>query len=70
MTACSTAHKLVDWEAAARWVRAQQAKGQKVVFTNGCVDLLHLGHVRYLEEARFRDFYKVGDDLILLKKKL
>ena len=26
--------------------------------------------MRYLEEARFRDFYKVGDDLILLKKKL
>jgi ribosomal protein S18 acetylase RimI-like enzyme len=27
-------------------------------------------NMRYLEEARFRDFYKVGDDLILLKKKL
>jgi D-glycero-beta-D-manno-heptose 1-phosphate adenylyltransferase len=27
-------------------------KGQKVVFTNGCFDLLHVGHVRYLKEAR------------------
>ncbi len=29
-----------------------RAAGQKVVFTNGCFDLLHLGHVRYLEAAR------------------
>jgi len=41
-------HKVVDWEAAARWVKELQAAGQKVVFTNGCFDLLHLGHVRYL----------------------
>lgn len=34
--------------------------GQKVVFTNGCFDLLHLGHVRYLEEAR-----ALGDVLVL-----
>ncbi len=26
--------------------------GQRVVFTNGCFDLIHLGHVRYLQEAR------------------
>ncbi len=37
-----------------------QAAGQKVVFTNGCFDLLHLGHVRYLEEAR-----ALGDLLVL-----
>jgi D-beta-D-heptose 7-phosphate kinase/D-beta-D-heptose 1-phosphate adenosyltransferase len=35
-------------------------RGQKVVFTNGCFDLLHLGHVRYLEEAR-----ALGDVLVL-----
>lgn len=34
--------------------------GKKVVFTNGCFDLLHLGHVRYLEEAR-----ALGDVLVL-----
>ena len=31
-----------------------------MVFTNGCFDLLHLGHVRYLEEAR-----SLGDALII-----
>lgn len=30
----------------------QKAAGKRIVFTNGCFDLLHLGHVRYLEEAR------------------
>lgn len=29
-----------------------QADGKKVVFTNGCFDLLHPGHIRYLEKAR------------------
>jgi rfaE bifunctional protein nucleotidyltransferase chain/domain len=60
MTTCSTNHKVVDWEAAARWVTNLQSAGQKVVFTNGCFDLLHLGHVRYLEEAR-----SLGDALIV-----
>jgi D-beta-D-heptose 7-phosphate kinase/D-beta-D-heptose 1-phosphate adenosyltransferase len=60
MTACSTSHKVVDQEAAARWVKDLQAEGRKVVFTNGCFDLLHLGHVRYLEEAR-----SLGDALIV-----
>jgi len=35
-------------------------QGQRVVFTNGCFDLLHAGHVRYLEEAR-----KLGDLLVV-----
>jgi D-beta-D-heptose 7-phosphate kinase/D-beta-D-heptose 1-phosphate adenosyltransferase len=60
MTTCSTSHKVVDWEAAARWARDLQGRGQKVVFTNGCFDLLHPGHVRYLEEAR-----SLGDALIV-----
>jgi len=34
-------------------VRAQmEARGQKLVLTNGCFDLLHAGHVRYLQAAR------------------
>lgn len=41
-------------------VAAAHARGQTVVMTNGCFDLLHLGHVRYLEAAR-----KLGDLLIL-----
>lgn len=35
-------------------------EGAKIVFTNGCFDLLHLGHVRYLREAK-----KLGDILIV-----
>lgn len=34
--------------------------GRKVVFTNGCFDLLHIGHVRYLQAAR-----DLGTDLIV-----
>ena len=60
MTTCSTSHKVADWEAAARWVNNLQGRGQKVVFTNGCFDLLHPGHVRYLEAAR-----SLGDALIV-----
>ncbi|GGG40523.1 D-glycero-beta-D-manno-heptose 1-phosphate adenylyltransferase [Hymenobacter glacieicola] len=33
-------------------VAAWKAAGEKIVFTNGCFDLLHLGHVDYLEKAR------------------
>jgi len=36
------------------------AQGRKLVLTNGCFDLLHTGHVRYLEEAR-----RCGDALIV-----
>ena len=35
-------------------------QNKKIVFTNGCFDLLHIGHVRYLEEAK-----KLGDILIV-----
>ncbi len=36
-------------------------RSKKIVFTNGCFDLLHLGHVTYLEEARrLGDFLVVG----------
>lgn len=38
----------------------KKRKGKKVVFTNGCFDLLHVGHVRYLQEAR-----GLGDFLVL-----
>ena len=41
-------------------VRRRQEAGERGVFTNGCFDLLHLGHVRYLQEAR-----ALGDFLIL-----
>jgi len=44
--------KVLTRAGAARVVRAAHARGQRIVFTNGCFDLLHLGHVRSLEEAR------------------
>ena len=37
-----------------------KSKGKRIVFTNGCFDILHQGHVRYLEEARTQ-----GDCLIV-----
>jgi D-glycero-beta-D-manno-heptose 1-phosphate adenylyltransferase len=40
--------------------RGLRTKGRKIVFANGCFDLLHVGHVRYLQAAR-----ALGDILIL-----
>jgi len=37
-----------------------RAKGKRVVFTNGCFDLLHIGHLRYLEKAK-----ALGDILVI-----
>lgn len=56
----TSANKVISREEAALWVRNLQARGLKVVFTNGCFDLLHPGHVDYLEEAR-----SLGDALIV-----
>ena len=41
-----------DWHRAAAHIAGWQMLGQKVVFTNGCFDLLHYGHLQYLAEAR------------------
>lgn len=53
-------HKLVSTAQAAVQARRVQAQGGRVVFTNGCFDLLHAGHVRYLGQAR-----ALGDFLVL-----
>ncbi|MBI4823296.1 MAG: D-glycero-beta-D-manno-heptose 1-phosphate adenylyltransferase [Nitrospirae bacterium] len=37
-----------------------KSRGKKVVFTNGCFDIIHIGHIRYLREAK-----KLGDVLIV-----
>jgi D-beta-D-heptose 7-phosphate kinase/D-beta-D-heptose 1-phosphate adenosyltransferase len=39
---------------------SEREKGKKVVFTNGCFDLLHVGHIRYLQQAR-----RMGDLLVV-----
>jgi rfaE bifunctional protein nucleotidyltransferase chain/domain len=52
--------KVKSLAAAVRAVRRAQTAGQRVVFTNGCFDLLHRGHIRYLEQAR-----SLGDLLVV-----
>src|SRR5947207_14265498 len=47
-------------QAVANEVRALQAAGKKVVFTNGCFDILHSGHVDLLRRAR-----ALGDALVV-----
>jgi len=53
-------NKIVTWEVLKEQVERVRAEGKKISFTNGCFDILHVGHVRYLREAR-----KTGDLLIL-----
>ena len=53
-------NKIVTWEALKKQVERVRGEGKKIAFTNGCFDILHVGHVRYLREAR-----KMGDLLIL-----
>ena len=52
--------KLLSRAEALEKVRAWQASGKKVVFSNGCFDILHAGHVEYLAAAR-----ALGDALII-----
>lgn len=51
---------VVSLEEACQLREEAASQGRKVVFTNGCFDLLHVGHIRYLEEAR-----RHGDLLIV-----
>lgn len=44
--------KIISWENLPQWREAVRKSGRKLVATNGCFDLLHLGHVTYLEAAR------------------
>jgi D-glycero-beta-D-manno-heptose 1-phosphate adenylyltransferase len=52
--------KIIPWEKLPAWRAAMRAKGKRLVVTNGCFDLLHVGHVTYLETAR-----QQGDALLL-----
>ena len=51
---------LIDRMKISEIVTTLKAEGKKIVFTNGCFDILHVGHVRYLKEAK-----ALGDILIL-----
>lgn len=52
--------KVIPWDALPDWRTAFRVRGQRLVVTNGCFDLLHLGHVTYLENAR-----ALGDALLV-----
>ncbi|MCM2276920.1 MAG: D-glycero-beta-D-manno-heptose 1-phosphate adenylyltransferase [Oligoflexia bacterium] len=52
--------KIKSQDTLERLLAPARRRGRKVVFTNGCFDLLHKGHVRYLEKAR-----KLGDILVV-----
>ena len=52
--------KLIPWDQLPEWRQAVRASGRILVVTNGCFDLIHLGHVSYLETARNQ-----GDALLI-----
>ena len=52
--------KIIAWEELPDWREGMRASGKRLVVTNGCFDLLHLGHVTYLEAARHQ-----GDALLV-----
>ncbi|ODS80815.1 MAG: D-beta-D-heptose 1-phosphate adenosyltransferase [Cytophagaceae bacterium SCN 52-12] len=55
-----TADKILNLDEARNLVARWRDEGEKVVFTNGCFDIVHLGHIDYLEKAR-----ALGDRLVL-----
>lgn len=44
--------KIQDWDTAKKTIQQWQKHGEQIVFTNGCFDLLHYGHIHYLAQAR------------------
>ncbi|MFC1693637.1 D-glycero-beta-D-manno-heptose 1-phosphate adenylyltransferase [Candidatus Latescibacterota bacterium] len=56
----SASEKIVDKKTIIERAAELKKAGKKVVFTNGCFDLLHIGHITYLKEAR-----DLGDALIV-----
>jgi len=51
---------LLDLDAAVRLADTWRGQGKRLVLANGCFDLLHVGHVRYLQDAR-----SLGDALLV-----
>lgn len=52
--------KIKSPDSLARILKSERRKGRKIVFTNGCFDIIHKGHVEYLLRAR-----KLGDILVV-----
>jgi D-beta-D-heptose 7-phosphate kinase/D-beta-D-heptose 1-phosphate adenosyltransferase len=55
-----TMGKILSRKALKKEIDRLRGEGKKIAFTNGCFDILHVGHVRYLREAA-----KTGDVLVL-----
>lgn len=53
-------NKIVDLEPLKEILNSEKDRGKRIVFTNGCFDLIHIGHIRYLKKAS-----KLGDILVL-----
>ncbi|MBR3898637.1 MAG: adenylyltransferase/cytidyltransferase family protein, partial [Elusimicrobiaceae bacterium] len=54
-------NKIFSRRALTQWVNQQRQEGKKIVFTNGCFDILHAGHVSVLEFSRAKgDLLVVG----------
>lgn len=56
----SSRSKISSRRALIRWKIAQKKSGHRIVFTNGCFDILHSGHIKILEAAK-----KLGDRLVV-----
>jgi D-beta-D-heptose 7-phosphate kinase/D-beta-D-heptose 1-phosphate adenosyltransferase len=56
----SVEHKIVKFDEIEELSESLHKENKKIVFTNGCFDILHLGHVKYLQKAR-----ALGDTLIV-----
>ncbi len=52
--------KILNGQELKEILERQRGAGKKIAFTNGCFDILHVGHVRYLREAR-----RTGDLLVV-----
>lgn len=55
-----SSQKIVSQEQLKARIEAWQKEGHKVVFSNGCFDIVHLGHIDYLEKAS-----QLGDKLVI-----
>jgi len=55
-----TKRKIKDRRGLRKILQGLKREGKKIVFTNGCFDLLHIGHVRYLQKAK-----RLGDVLVV-----
>lgn len=49
-----------DWQDLKKVLSELKSEGKKIVFTNGCFDIIHIGHIHYLKEAK-----KLGNILVI-----